>query len=190
MQTFGYNSRMALFWITLLLTTVAIGWLMTIFSLPGNWLIALSAAVYAWLTPAESGWGLSWTWVGVLVGLALLGEIIEFIAGAMGVKRRGGSRRGAVLAIVGSIAGGMLGATLGLPIPLIGAPVGIIFGASFGAMGGAVLGETWHGKSPEQSLHIGRGAFWGRLFGSLAKTILGTLMAALVVVALALNFLS
>jgi uncharacterized protein YqgC (DUF456 family) len=173
--------------IVLLLIAVAVGWLLTLFSLPGNWLIVLAAALFAYFTPEDSPWDLGWGWVAALLILALVGEVIEFIAAALGVKKHGGSRRGALLAIVGSLAGAMLGAAVGLPIPIVGSVAGVILGASFGAMAGAMLGEAWIGTSTEQRWRIGQGAFWGRLFGSLAKTAIGSLMSVLVVVALMLS---
>src|SRR4051794_10018940 len=75
---------------------VLAGWLMTLFSLPGNWVIVASATLFAWLVPADgsSGIGMSWSAVLALAGLAILGEIVEFAASALGASRAGGSKRG------------------------------------------------------------------------------------------------
>jgi uncharacterized protein YqgC (DUF456 family) len=171
----------------LLVVAVIAGWLLTLFSLPGNWLMVASAALYAYAIPPESAWGMSWAFVGVLAALALAGEAIELVASALGAKKHGGSKRGALLAIVGSMIGAMFGATLGLPIPVVGSIAGVVLGASLGAMIGAMLGEIWKGRDAQQTWKIGGGAFWGRLWGTVAKTAVGTLMAVLVLAVLALD---
>jgi uncharacterized protein YqgC (DUF456 family) len=176
---------MVYLWLVLLLTALIIGWLLTLFSLPGTWVMVLAATFYAWLMPPDSAWDLSWPAVIILLGLALLGEILEFVASALGVSRKGGSRRGALLAICGSLIGGFIGAGVGLPIPVIGSVVGVLLGASAGALVGAMLGEHWKGRSLHESWQIGQGAFWGRLLGSLAKVAIASAMVAVVIVALA-----
>ena len=64
----------------LLVLACGSAWLTTLVTLPGNWFIAGLAAIFAWLIPTESGSGngVTWTTVAVLIGLALVGEIIEF----------------------------------------------------------------------------------------------------------------
>ena len=168
---------------TLVLLSTAAGWLLTLFSLPGNWVIVGAAALYAWYVPADSSWDVSWTIVIALLVLATLGELIELLAGAMGARGRGGSRRGAVLAIAGSLVGALVGATIGIPIPLVGSVIGVMLGASRGARGGAMLGESWKGRTLGQSWSSGQAAFWGRLFGSLAKTMIASAMAVITVFA-------
>jgi uncharacterized protein YqgC (DUF456 family) len=154
---------------------VGLGWLLTLFTLPGNWLIGAAAAGYAWLVPDDTRWDLRWSYVGVAVGLAVAGEIVEGLAGAAGVRRLGGSRRSAFLSIIFSVVGAIVG-TGAIPVPI----VGTMLGACLGAMVGAVLGETWLGADPEAVRRIGWAAFWGRLFGSLAKIVVACALAAVV----------
>ena len=155
---------------------------MTLLGLPGNWLMVAVAAVYAYFVPGDFGWR---TIVALLV-LAILGEIVELMAGAMGVAKAGGSRHDALLALVGSIVGGMLGVFVGLPIPLVGSLVAAVLFAGLGAMAGAILGETWAGQRPRQTWQIAQRAFWGRLAGTLGKILFGAVMLAVVVAALIL----
>jgi uncharacterized protein YqgC (DUF456 family) len=177
---------MSFVWAAVLLVLVVIGWATNLIGLPGNWFNVLAIAVYAYAA-ADSGRTAIGGWcVLAVVVLAVLGEIIEFVAGAMGVTKAGGSRRGAVLAIVGSLLGGLLGAIVGLPIPVIGTIAGVLILASFGALAGAVIGERWQGRDWEQSLQIGRAAFWGRLLGTLGKLLTGAVIVALVLAALLL----
>lgn len=170
------------FWAILLLLALVAGWLLTLFSLPGNWLMVAAAALYAWLVPPESPVQLEWGWVAALVVLALLGEALELLAGALGAKRGGGSKRGMALAIVGSVVGSIAGAFIGLPIPIVGSVIAAVLFAALGALGGAMLGEHWKGRTLDESWKVGQGAFWGRLLGTVAKISIGTTMAVLTVV--------
>lgn len=170
----------------ILLVVVLLGcWVLTVFNLPGNWLMVGTVALYALAVPSESRLAISWTIVAVLVALAIGGEIIETAAGAVGAARARGSRRGMLLAIAGSIAGSVLGAIVGLPIPLVGSVVAAILFAALGAMLGAVLGEQWKGRDAQFSWQVAQAAFWGRLFGTLGKITVGS---AMLVIALAAMF--
>lgn len=164
-------------WVLAFIGAMIFSWFLTLFGLPGNWLILGVASLFAYLVPNMGGRGISWNVVAVLAGLALLGELLEFAAGAAGMAK-GGSKRGAVLAVIGSMIGGIAGAVVGIPIPLLGSLVGVLLFASLGAMAGAIAGERWKGSALGNSLEIGKAAFWGRLFGSLAKVIVGSVMIA------------
>jgi uncharacterized protein YqgC (DUF456 family) len=172
----------------IVLIVVLLGsWVLTVFNLPGNWIMVGASALYALLIAPESRFDVSWTAVAVLCGLAVAGEIVESAAGAVGASRSGGSRRGMLLAIVGSIAGSILGAIIGLPIPIIGSVVAAILFAALGAMLGAVLGEQWKGRDAQTSWQVGQAAFWGRLFGTLGKITIGSAMVVIAVVAMFLE---
>ena len=111
-----------------------------------------------------------------LVVLALLGELFEFVAGALGAAKAGGTRRAALLSLAGSLAGGIVGVFIGMPIPVIGSLVAAVVFAGAGALVGAMLGEIWAGQTMRQSLRVGHAALWGRIFGTLAKTLLASVM--------------
>ena len=177
---------MAILFALLLILIVLACWLLTLLGLPGNWLMVAATAIYAYMVPAVSHAALGWKVVVALLVLAAVGEIVELVAGAMGVARAGGSRRGAVLALVGSITGGILGVFIGLPLPLIGPIVAAVLFAGLGAMAGAMLGEVSTGRELGKSWRIARLAFWGRLAGTLGKMLLGAVMVAVVVAALLL----
>ena len=100
------------------LALMLVGWGLTLLGMPGNWLIAIVALVYNLLAPADTRWELGGWFVIATFGLAAVGEALESLAGAMGVARKGGSRRGAFGALAGSLAGAILGAVAGLPIPV------------------------------------------------------------------------
>lgn len=159
-------------WATLLMLILAVAWALNLFVLPGNWVMVAAAAVYAWLG-AFSWWG-----TGVLLLLAILGELVEFGAGAAGAKHAGGSRRGAVLALLGAVIGSVAGAAVGLPLPVVGSVAGALFFACLGAAIGALAGEHWKGRDLEYGLRVGTAAFWSRLFGTVGKMTIGLAMVA------------
>ena len=175
---------MAIIFALLLILILVTCWLLTLLGMPGNWLMVAAAAVYACLVPAQSPVALGWKTVAALLVLAALGEIVELLAGAMGVAKAGGSRRGALMALAGSIIGAIVGIFVGVPIPLIGSIVAVVLFAGLGAMAGAILGETWAGRDADTTWRIARLAFWGRLAGTLGKVILGAVMIAVVVAAM------
>jgi len=168
----------------LLLVIVIVLWVLTLVGLPGNWCIVAVVVPYAFLISNDSRLDISWWTWGSLVCLAALGEIIEFAAGALGVKKAGGSRRGMTLTVAGSVLGGSLGLIVGLPIPLVGPLLGAVLFASLGAAAGAVLGERWQGQDGKHSLRVGRAAFWGRLLGTFGKAAAGVVMILVVLGAL------
>jgi uncharacterized protein YqgC (DUF456 family) len=163
---------MTFVWALLFILAVLVFWCLNFIGLPGNWLTAATTILYAWLVPAEPN-NLRWIVVGTVVLLAVLAEIVETGASAAGVKRAGGSRRGAFLALVGSVVGALMGLFLGIPIPVFGSVIGALVFACLGAMFGAFIGETHKGRSFEESWNVGHAAFWGRLFGTAAKLFIG-----------------
>ncbi len=165
-------------WAVLLLVASAASWLLTLVTLPGNWLIAAAAALFAWLIPEEAGQGVTWTTVGVLLVLAAIGEVVEFVAGAAGAARQGASRRAMALSLVGAFVGSLAGLAIGAPIPLVGSLVMAVVGGSVGAFAGAYLGEWWKGRSGGERYAAGHGAFFGRIWGTVGKLAAGAVMLA------------
>lgn len=170
-----------------LLAVVLLGcWVVTVLGLPGNWGMVVATALFAWLIPEDSLVTIGWSTVVVLAILAGIGEILEFLAGAIGVSSAKGSKRSAVLAVVCSIVGSFLGATIGLPLPLIGPFVAIIFCSGVGALVGAVIGELWKGRTDDEAIQVGRSAFWGRILGTVSKILIGSMMVAIAIGAMLL----
>lgn len=169
------------------LLLLGMGWGMTLFCLPGTWLIVIGTALYAYLVPNEWRVDIGWIAVAVVFCLAVLGEIIESLAVAFGATRAGGSKRAAVLALGGSIGGGLVGGILGVPIPVIGSVIAVVFGAACGATAGAMIGEHWKGRTAEEGWEVGKAAFWGRLLGTVGKIIVASAMVAVVLASLVLK---
>jgi uncharacterized protein YqgC (DUF456 family) len=173
-------------WAVLLVLTLVICWALNFIGLPGNWLNLLAAALYAWLMPLEHRADFGWIALAIMLVLALVGEGIEFAAGAVGASTVGGSKRGAGLALAGALTGGIVGIFIGLPIPFIGPIISPILFSAIGALVGSMLGEQWKGRDLRDSFWIGHAAFWGRLAGTIGKIAVGAAMIVVALVAIAL----
>jgi uncharacterized protein YqgC (DUF456 family) len=167
-------------WAIALVFACGLAWLTTLVALPGNWLIVGCSALFAWLVSYDSSRGLTWTTVAFLAGLAVLGEIVEFAAGAAGAAKQGASKRGIALSMVGALVGSVAGIAIGLPILVIGPFVMALLGGAAGAFFGAYLGEAWKGQPHEARIAVGRGAFTGRIWGTVSKLAVGAVMLAIV----------
>jgi hypothetical protein len=143
--------------------------------------VALVAG-FAWLFPEEAWRGISWLTVGVAAGLALVGEVIEFAAGAAGAAKQGASRRAVVLSLVGALVGSIVGVMIGAPVPLLGSFVMALVGGAAGAFAGAYLGEMWKGRAEDARIAAGQGAFVGKIWGTLGKLATGAVIVAIVAV--------
>ena len=123
--------------------------------LPGTWLQVIAAGIVTW-TMGASPW-----MFGVIVALAVVGEVFETLSGRWGARRFGGSRRAAW----GALIGGFAGLFVGTPVPVIGSLV-----MSFvGTFAGALVGEMWERGELEAELRVGVGAMVGRAVGIATK---------------------
>lgn len=143
---------------------------LNVLGLPGNWIILGLAWVWDFTHPAL---GLGWWFYGPLIGMAALGEVIEFGAQFHGAKKYGGSNKGNIGAFIGAIAGA-----------IFCAPILLGLGALLGAIGGAYFGcylfERMHGRPSEEAWRAAKGAMLGRVLGFVAKAGLGGAMVALI----------
>lgn len=157
---------------------------LTVLGFPGNWLIIFFTILLTFFVPLSYGIFVSYWVIGGMILLAALGEALEFFLGAASLAK-GGSKKGAFWALLGSLAGSFIGASLLSILPVLGTAVGLIGGAALGALGGAFLAEKSLGKNTQESLRLGKIAFWGRLLGSVAKiTIAGLLVSIATLAAL------
>jgi uncharacterized protein YqgC (DUF456 family) len=153
-------------WATLLLVASLLVYL----GLGGNFIIIGLALVHALITGFDP---IGWPLLGVLLALALLGELIEFVLGNFYVLKKGASGVGTA----GGFVGGLLGAVAGNSVlPVAGA----VLGSFVGAFLGCVAGEFWRRQRVEPSLRIGTHAFIGRLLAILVKHALGLVMVFLI----------
>lgn len=174
----------------LLLATLTLlgitGWGMNVLGMPGNWVIVALGVGCFFLTSEGKAAHVGGLSLGLMIGVALLGEVLEFAASAMGASRLGASKRATALAIVGSIGGAIVGLFVGgiIPIPIVGSVIGSLLLGGLGAAAGAVGGERWAGKTWDDSMQVGHAAFWGRLLGTIGKAVCGTAACVVFLVAI------
>ncbi len=163
-------------WAVLLVLAAGMVWLLNLLSLPGNWGMVAMLTLYVWLGPEEGRMSVGLAALLAAFCLAILGEVVELIAGAMGAKRAGASRRSTFFALAGSMVGAITGAVVGVPIPAVGSIIAAVLFGGIGACLGAVYGEWTDGKPWKDSWAVGHAAFWGRTFGLLGKLSIGLMI--------------
>jgi uncharacterized protein len=154
--------------ILLLAVCCVAGLLLVPLGLPGLWVMVLGVIGYGWLTGFHA---VGVATIAIVVGLALVGEIIEWWLGFWFAERYGGSRR----AGWGALVGGIVGAVVGAPVPVIGS----VIGAFLGSFAGAALFEYTRLRSPGVALRAGWGAVLGRAAASALKMALGLAIAVI-----------
>src|SRR3954468_13721045 len=109
-----------------------IGSVMAMISLPGIWfMILVAAACKLW----QDGL-FSWKILIIAAVMALTSDIVDLVAGSVGAKRAGGTRRAALGAMVGGISGAVGGS---LMTPVVGT---LLFGAAGAGLGAALAQHT------------------------------------------------
>jgi len=136
--------------------------------LPGLWVMALGVIGYGWLTSFRT---LGVATIAVVLGLALLGEVLEAWMGFGLARRYGGSHRAGWGALIGELAG----AFVGVPLPIIGSVIGAFLGSFIGA---AAFEYSWSGARGT-AVRAGWGAVLGRAAAAAAKIALGIVIAVL-----------
>ena len=154
--------------ILLLILTILlclIGILLSALAFSGTWLVLL-AALITFFTIGAPGLGT----VIVFAVLCIATEVIEAVAGWLGVARQGGSKLAGLAAVAGGILGSILGSMI---LPVIGTVLGMLAG-SFAL---AFFVEHNRLKHREQAAKIALGALIARLIILLFKTALTLVMS-------------
>lgn len=151
---------------------------LTALTLPGIWLMLLCAGLaqwwHVWQYKTEM---FSWWTLGACAALAVIAEVIEMVASALGASKFGATKTGALGAVIGAI----LGAIIGSFILFF---VGTIVGAAVGAGVGALLIERHiKSRSWEEATKAGTGAAIGRLAATLVKVGIAVVVAVVLSVA-------
>ena len=131
-----------------------IGFILSCLSLSGTWVVLAATGLVSWVRWPDFP-GIATLLVFFLLCIGV--EVVEAIAGAWGVSKRGGSKAAGWAAL----GGGFLGMVLGgfLPIPILGNLIGMIAG-SFGC---AFLVEHTKMKKTAHAAHVATGAVLARL---------------------------
>jgi uncharacterized protein YqgC (DUF456 family) len=136
--------------------------------LPGLWVMVGGVLAYGALTGFRT---IGIATMAIVLGLAFLGEIVEWWVGFGLTERYGGSRRSGW----GALVGGIVGAMVGVPVPIVGS----VIGAFLGAFAGAALFEYSVSRAPTVAVRAGWGAVLGRAAGAAAKIALGVVIAVI-----------
>lgn len=154
--------------VALLVVCCTVGLVLVLLGLPGLWVMVLGVIGYGWLTGFHT---VGVATIAIVVGLALVGEIVEWWLGFWFAERYGGSRR----AGWGALLGGIVGAVVGVPVPLIGS----VIGAFVGSFIGAAAFEYTRQLSAGVALRAGWGAVLGRAAAAALKVALGLAIAVI-----------
>ncbi|MDD5328136.1 MAG: DUF456 domain-containing protein [Phycisphaerae bacterium] len=163
-------------WSTILIIINAFWLTLVPFALPGNWLIIITTALFAWWHADENMFSV-YTLI-IITILAILGELVEFLGGVTGAKKAGAGFRGSLGAIIGAVTGAIIGTFL-IPIPLLGTLLGSCAGAAILAC----LFEVTGGRKLEDTVQLGFGAGLGVFLGTSAKIFIGILIWHIVAIA-------
>jgi uncharacterized protein YqgC (DUF456 family) len=129
--------------------------------IPGSVLVVISAFFFNWVNPGSFG---VFT-LGVLIFLALLSWLIDFLASMMGAKLGGATRYG----MIGAGLGGLAVFVMGLP--------GLILGPFLGAIAGDLYGKRTEIYSLIKS---GAGAALGFLISVVLRFTILLIMAIVI----------
>jgi len=139
----------------------------TVVRLPGTWVIVAAAAAYGWLH--------AWAHVGptlilILLGVAVLGELVELGVSVVTTRRSGASNRAGWGALIGGFAGMFV---FSLPMPF----VGTMFGALVGCFVGALIAELTVKQEFVHGTRAGTFAAIGFVLGIVTKVALAMMMS-------------
>ncbi|MCG8409346.1 MAG: DUF456 domain-containing protein [Phycisphaerales bacterium] len=146
--------------LTILILIAVVGVILAVLQLPGTWLIVAAAAGYDWYYDWQQ---FGWPWLAVLLFIAGLAELFEFMAGAVVARKAGASRRAAIGAMIGGFLGMFI---LSIPVPVFGTIVGGLLGCFLGAL----ISELSLDKDLKTGARVGTFATIGRLIGLVAKS--------------------
>jgi uncharacterized protein YqgC (DUF456 family) len=127
--------------------------------LPGHLFIIAGAVAYRLMV--GPGAGIAWWGFAILVLLMAVAQVFEIISGSLGTKWFGGSKWGAIGALVGGIAG------------LFFFPVGLLLGPLVGAF---AFEKAFAKRDSRESAVSGVGSVVGTVAGMAFKIVIGVMM--------------
>ncbi|PKM89571.1 MAG: DUF456 domain-containing protein [Firmicutes bacterium HGW-Firmicutes-12] len=122
--------------------------------LPGLPLMAVIIIGYGWFDNFQN---INLLVITIAVMFAVIGTLLDYLAGPYLAKKKGGTKGG----YWGAFLGGLVG------IVFLG-PIGLLLGPFLGALAGELLG----GKSLKDASQIGVTSLWGMLAGNVLKFVL------------------
>lgn len=163
-------------WLTILVLFNGLWLALVLFGLPGNWLMVFLTLLFAWWR-WEDGIFSGWTLAAAAI-LALLGELVEFLAGVIGARRSGASWPASIAGLFGALVGAFVGTTV-FPVPIVGTVTGACLGAGISVW--AI--EVSRGEELDRSVEKAVGAGLGKFFGIVGKFAIGTVIWVVIAIA-------
>ncbi len=134
-------------------------------ALPGTLFVLAGIVLGAWIDDfTRVGWGV----LTVVIVLAVLAWVLDYVAGLLGAKQAGASRQAIIGALLGTVAGLFMGIVGVLFMPLVGAAIG------------EWLAQRDHGRA----LKVGVATWLGIMAGMVSKVVIAFMMVGLFIVAL------
>lgn len=162
----------SLFSVNILLIIILVcGVSLTMIGLPGNLLVLLGAVGYGYW---EGFYHLSTKFLWILFGVFLIGETVEFIAGALGAKRKKASGWTITAALCGAIAGSIFGTSF-LPV------IGSFLGAMMGAFAASYAMEYFLTRDAAKAISVARSVMCGQIIGIIVKFSIGIGMSVAII---------
>lgn len=154
-------------WWALIFLLMTLGMIGSVFPVLPDSLLILGGAYLSHFT-VQPEYRVGWWTLGVLTALSILAHIVDFAAGAVGAKKFGASKWGAL--------GGFIGAIVGLFF----FPVGIFLGPVIGVVCAEILlARRDLGSAAKSSW----GTFLGTTAGLIGKFVIDATMVAIFVMA-------
>ena len=130
-------------------------------ALPGHLFILLAAIWHRLMVGPDAG--IAWWGFGILILLMAISQVFEIVCGSLGTQWFGGTKWGALGALVGGIVG------------LFFLPFGLLIGPLVGAFG---FERLFAKREIRDSAVSGVGSMVGTMVGIMVKVIIGVLMIA------------
>ena len=139
---------------TIFLVLLGFVLLLNVITLPANWIMLGLIGLWRFAYPSPGDMGVFF--FAMLVGLALFGEVIEYIAQGWGSKKYGSSTSGMWAGLLGALVGALVGAWIG-----------------------CYLMERYKGRNDYEARQAAKGALVGRFLGIVVKCGIGAVMLSL-----------
>ena len=134
-------------------------------ALPGTLFVLAGIVLGAWIDDfTRVGWGV----LNVVIVLAVLAWVLDYVAGLLGAKKAGASRQAIIGAVLGTVAGLFMGIVGVLFMPLVGAAIG------------EYLAQRDHGRA----LKVGVATWLGIMAGMVSKVVIAFMMIGIFIAAL------
>lgn len=134
-------------------------------ALPGTLFVLAGILLGAWIDGfTRVGWGV----LALVIVLAALAWVLDYVAAVLGAKKAGASRQAIVGAALGTLAGLFMGLVGVLFMPLVG----------------AAIGEWLSRRDHTQALKVGVATWLGIMAGMVSKVVIAFMMIGAFVAAL------